>query len=227
MRLADATWPEVDRADRDVLVLPIGSLEQHGPHLPLDTDAAIATAVATRAVEERPDLGLVPTITLGASGEHADFPGTVSIGTEALAHVVVEVVRHASRDWDRVLVVNGHGGNAVALAAAVEVCADEGRRLDVVHLGMAGMDAHAGRSETSIMLALDPDRVHLDRAVAGVDEPMADLLPRLRRDGVRSVSPSGVLGEPTGASADEGKALVTRLVDLVVTVLDDDRRGWP
>lgn len=220
MRLGIATWPEVDGFDRRVLVVPVGSLEQHGPHLPLDTDAFVAASVAERACTGRPDVGLAPVLPLGASGEHADFPGTVSIGTEVLRDVVVEVVRHAARDWPRVLVVNGHGGNAAALAAALDVCRDEGRRLDVVHLGLPGMDGHAGRSETAIMLALAPHRVHLDRAVVGDPTPMPDLLPRLRADGVRAVSPSGVLGDPTGATVAEGARLVRDLVDLVSTALD-------
>lgn len=227
-RLVDATWPDVDAARRPVLVVPLGSLEQHGPHLPLDTDAAIATAVAVRVEARRPDVGLGPTIPLGASGEHADFPGTLSIGTTALATLVVEVVRHASRDWGAVLVVNGHGGNADALAEAADTCRSEGRGLAVVHLGLPGMDAHAGRSETSMMLAIDPDRVHLDRAVAGATDPARDLLPRLRVEGVRAVSPTGVLGDPAGATAAEGRHLLDRLVVRVLSVLpyqpveDDD-----
>ncbi len=221
-RLADATWPEVDASDRNVLVVPVGSLEQHGPHLPLDTDAFVAAAVAQRACADRPDVGLAPVLSIGASGEHADFPGTVSIGTEVLRDVVVEVVRHAARDWGRVLVVNGHGGNAPALAAAVAVCTHERRRLEVVHLGLPGMDGHAGRAETSLLLALAPERVHLERAIPGDSTPMADLLPRLRTDGVRAVSPLGVLGDPTGATAAEGERLLAGLVDLVVGALDRD-----
>lgn len=222
MRLGDATWPDVDASARRVLVVPVGSLEQHGPHLPLDTDAFVATAVAERACAGRSDVGLAPVLPVGASGEHADFPGTVSIGTEVLRDVVVEVVRHAARDWERVLVVNGHGGNAPALATAVDACTKEGRRLEVVHLGLPGMDGHAGRAETSLMLALAPDRVDLDRAVVGDTTPMADLLPRLRADGVRAVSPTGVLGDPAGASADVGEELLARLVDLVGAAIEGE-----
>lgn len=218
-RLVDATWPEVDGAARAVLVVPLGSLEQHGPHLPLDTDATIVTAVATGVVQRRPDLGLAPTIPIGASGEHADFPGTLSIGTDALATVVVELVRHASRDWDHVVVVNGHGGNADALATAVATAAHEGRRLEVVHLGLPGMDGHAGHAETSMMMALAPDLVRLDRAAPGRTEPMADLFPHLRRDGVRTVSPTGVLGDPSGATAARGRDLLDALIDLVLAAV--------
>ena len=83
-RLVDARWPDVEVAGRQVLIVPIGALEQHGPHLPLDCDAFIAAAVAERVHNRRPDAGLAPVLPIGASGEHADFPGTLSIGTQAL-----------------------------------------------------------------------------------------------------------------------------------------------
>jgi creatinine amidohydrolase len=220
VRLADARWPEVAAAGRELLVVPIGALEQHGPHLPLDTDALVAAAIAGRVAELRPGAGLAPVIPVGASGEHAGFPGTLSIGTEALRLVVVELVRHAAADWGGVLVVNGHGGNATALRRAEELCRDEGRRLAVVHLGTPDMDAHAGRAETSMLLHLAPERVRLDLAAAGETRPVAELMPRLVAEGVRAVSPNGVLGDPAGASAYEGEVFVTRLVELAVAAYD-------
>src|SRR5438045_1711401 len=85
--LAAARWPDVEAAPRRVLVVPVGSLEQHGPHLPLDTDTRIAAAVAARACAllAGDGIGLAPAIPVGASGEHADFPGTLSIGHVALS----------------------------------------------------------------------------------------------------------------------------------------------
>jgi creatinine amidohydrolase len=218
--LRDARWPDVAAGPREVLVLPVGSLEQHGPHLPLDTDAFVAAAVAARLCEHRPAAGLAPVLPFGASGEHAGFPGTLSIGTEALLLAVVELVRHAAADWGAVLAVNGHGGNADALRRAAELCRHEGRRLDVVHLGLPGMDAHAGRAETSIMLHLAPGRVRTDLAAAGDTRPVRELLPVLRAEGVRAVSPNGVLGDPAGASAAEGERLVAQQVAAVVAAYD-------
>jgi creatinine amidohydrolase len=164
-------------------------------------------------------VGLAPPVAIGASGEHADFPGTLSIGTDALALVLVELGRHASLHWPAMLLVNGHGGNGPAIADAVARLRAEGRKCHVWHAGLPGDggDAHAGRTETSLMLALAPSEVLLDRAVAGDTRPIAELLPELRAHGVRKVSPNGVLGDPAGASATEG----TRLLDLLVANLSE------
>ncbi len=220
VELAGARWPEVAAGEREVLVVPVGALEQHGPHLPLDTDAVIAGAVAQRLCAARPGAGLAPVLPFGASGEHAGFPGTLSIGTEAVRLVVVELVRHASADWDAVLVVNAHGGNRDALRQAAETCRYEGRRLDVVHLGTPDMDAHAGRAETSMMLhlaagagAAGPGRGGRDRTGGG-----AAAAPDGGRR--RAVSPNGVLGDPAGASAEEGERLVARLVARATAAYD-------
>jgi creatinine amidohydrolase len=214
--LADARWPDIDTASRRLLVVPVGSLEQHGPHLPLDTDARIATAVARRLHELRPDVGLAPVVPFGASGEHGHFPGTLSIGTDGLSLFLLELVRHAADHWDTVLVINGHGGNTDALTRVSALCRHERRRLLVHHLTVPGGDAHAGRTETSLLLHLDPAAVCLNLAAPGNTEPLPALLPRLRSDGVRATSPNGVLGDPTGASATEGASIFCRLTDDVL-----------
>lgn len=218
--LAQATWPQVERARRRALVVPLGALEQHGPHLPLDTDTRVAEAIASAAAAGRPGVHVSPALPLGASGEHADFPGTLSIGREALVAVVVELVRHATLHWPGVLLVNGHGGNVAALEQAVAVLTREGRRCRAWTASYAGGDAHAGRIETSLLLALAPDRVHLDSAEPGDPRPLDQLLPLLRDRGVRAVSANGILGDPTGASAEEGRELLARLVDACSGELD-------
>jgi mycofactocin precursor peptide peptidase len=215
--LSGARWPEVEAGPRRLLVVPLGSLEQHGPHLPMDTDTRIACAVAARACAGRAGVALAPPVAIGASGEHADFPGTLSIGTAALSLVLVELGRHASLHWPAMLLVNGHGGNGPAITDAVSQLSDEGRKCHVWHAGLGGGDAHAGRTETSMMLALAPSEVLLDRAATGDTRPIAELLPELRAHGVRKVSPNGVLGDPAGASAAEG----TRLLDLLVANLSE------
>ena len=218
--LAQAQWPTVEQNLRRLLVVPVGSLEQHGPHLPLDTDTRIAVAVARRACQGRAGVALAPALPVGASGEHAAFPGTLSIGAEALTACLIELGRHASLHWRALLLVNGHGGNVTAVEAAVGRLRYEGRACLAWHAALPEGDAHAGRSETSVMLALAPSAVRLDAAERGDVRPLAEILPLLRERGVRAVSPNGVLGDPAGASAAEGEQLLARLVDSLSAAID-------
>ena len=217
-RLGTHTWPEV-AAVRPVLLVPLGSTEQHGPHLPLDTDTRIATAVAERAAAlAGPSVLVAPVVTYGASGEHDGFAGTLSIGTQALAAVLVEIAR-SSDHFAGLIWVCGHGGNAEALAQAAEVLAAEGRDTSTLWCVVPGGDAHAGHSETSMMLAIAPHLVRVEAAEAGDARPWRDIEAVVRARGVRAVSANGVLGDPAGASAREGERMidqiVTRLLDLV------------
>ncbi|SEM12063.1 creatinine amidohydrolase [Blastococcus sp. DSM 46786] len=215
--LGAVTWPELP--ERPLLVVPLGAVEQHGPHLPLTTDTAIATAVADRAVDRLDGALLAPALAYGASGEHEDFPGTVSLGTEALTGLLVEYGRSACRWAGRVLIVNGHGGNLDALRTAVPRVRAEGRDVAWFPCGFPGGDAHAGRTETSLMLHVEPEQVRRDRAVTGETTPIGALLPRLRAEGVRAVSPTGVLGDPAGAGAEEGARLLDGLVGRLTSAV--------
>lgn len=218
--LPDLCWTEVDRAERRVVLVPLGSLEQHGPHLPLDTDTRIAVAVASSAARLRDAVAVAPPITLGASGEHAGFPGTLSIGTPALTELLVELGRDAARDWEAMLLVNGHGGNRDAVEAALAQLHTEGRRAAVFHVSPRGGDAHAGRTETSLILHLDPGAVRTDRLQPGEVAPAHELMDRLRSEGVRAVSPTGVLGDPVDATAEEGERLFSELIAACTRALD-------
>jgi mycofactocin precursor peptide peptidase len=211
--LAGMRWPDIEASPRRLLIVPVGSLEQHGPHLPLDTDTRIAVAMARRGCADRAGVALAPAFGVGASGEHAAFPGTLSIGAEALTACLIELGRHASLHWPAVLLVNGHGGNATAISSAVERLRYEGRICVAWHAGLPGGDAHAGRSETSVMLALDPGAVRLDLAAPGETRSITQIMPELREHGVRAVSANGVLGDPAGASAAEGEQFLARLAD--------------
>ena len=218
--LAEMRWPAIEEGPRRLLVVPVGSLEQHGPHLPLDTDTRIAVAVARRACAGRAGVALAPAFCIGASGEHADFPGTLSIGTEALTTCLIELGRHASLHWAALLLVNGHGGNAAAVEAAAARLSYEGRAAHAWHAGLSGGDAHAGRFETSVMLALAPGAVRLDAAEPGDARPISQIMPVLRERGVRAVSGNGVLGDPAGASAAEGERLLARLTQGLADAID-------
>ncbi|GAA2446142.1 mycofactocin biosynthesis peptidyl-dipeptidase MftE [Actinomadura vinacea] len=203
--LAEAAWPDV-QADPLVLV-PVGSTEQHGPHLPLSTDTVIAEAVAERAAGALRAV-VAPAIPYGASGEHAGFPGTISIGHEALHAVIVETVRSLALWAGRIVFVNGHGGNVATLDAAVPRLRAEGHDTAWTGCDAPGGDAHAGLTETSVMLHLAPHLVRPFDTVTGDTRPLAALLPELIARGVRAVSPSGVLGDPAGASAERGREIL-------------------
>jgi mycofactocin precursor peptide peptidase len=223
--LADLTSPALAGSPRRVLVLPLGSCEQHGPHLPLGTDTIIATELADRLAERRPHVVVAPALAISASGEHSGFPGTLSIGTEATVAVLVELARSA--EWPvGIVLVNGHGGNADAVDAAVPIMRAEGRNVCPWWPRILGGDAHAGRTETSLMLAIRPDLVDSTRAVPGQLRPLVEIAGELRRSGMRSVSPTGVLGNPVGATLEEGRDLLDLLTDDLVTAVDDARKTW-
>ncbi len=222
MRLGEATWTDVEQARghtddgtlRPVVLIPTGSIEQHGPHLPLNTDTLVAQELAARALSRTDGLALGPTIAIGASGEHAGFAGTLSIGTAALTTVAVELCRSA--DWAAgVVFVNAHGGNHEALHAAIETVTGEGRQATVwsprwpQRADGGPPDLHAGRIETSLMLAIDPGLVRLEHAAPGA----ATTIDELRAHGVAAVSPNGVLGDPAGASGGEGDEFIAAFVD--------------
>lgn len=212
--VGDLTWPQAGVRGERLLVVPLGATEQHGPHLPLSTDTDVAAALACRLAGVRDDVDVAPAVAYGASGEHADFPGTLSIGQAALELLLVELVRSAGRTWQRVLLLSAHGGNAEPLRRAVSLLRGEGRDVRAWSPDWRG-DAHAGRTETSVQLALDPRRVAMGQAAAGATSPIRDLMPALQHSGLRAVSANGVLGDPAGANAEEGD----RLLDSAVAQL--------
>jgi creatinine amidohydrolase len=219
-RLECLTWPDVDSLGanagrRATLLVPLGSTEQHGPHLPLTTDTDIAVAVSLAAARRDPRLLVAPALPYGSSGEHQAFPGTLSIGSEATELVLLELGRSVTVGFDSIMLVTGHGGNAEPVARAVARLNAEGRSVAAWSPQWGG-DLHAGRTETSLMLAIAPDRVHLDHATPGDERPIEVLLPILREHGVRAVSRNGVLGDPTGASAEEGQRLLSAAADRLV-----------
>jgi mycofactocin system creatininase family protein len=220
MRLDEQAWPDVDLM-HPVLCVPVGSCEQHGPHLPLGTDTIIAVALADELAARRADVLVAPALAMTASGEHAGFAGTVSIGTDVTAATVIELARSA--DWaDGVILVNGHGGNREAIDRAVATLRAEGRDVLAWWPTADMADAHAGRAETSMMLALRPDLVRVERAVSGETAPVAALMGQLRAGGVVAVSPNGVLGNPAGATAAEGASLVREMAEDLALAVD----GW-
>ena len=230
--LGQQRWPRVT-SQEPLLLVPVGSIEPHGPHLPLATDVIIANAVTRAAAERLDETGVkvlvAPSVNYGASGEHEGFPGTVSIGHEALLLLLTELGRSAAR-WARgVIFVNGHGGNTSTLTKAVDLLRYEGRPVAWTSTALPGSDAHAGETETSLLRHLAPWSVRVDLMAPGATEPVAELMPRLRAEGVRAVSDNGVLGDPTASSTERGRELFDRLVrnltaELVALDVADDGR---
>jgi mycofactocin system creatininase family protein len=219
-RLDAMAWPAVAAvASARLLVLPLGSTEQHGPHLPCSTDTDIAVALADALAIRRRDVVVAPALPYGAAGEHAGFAGTLSLGTTVLEQALVELVRSADA-FAGVVIVCGHGGNADAVNAAVGRLRHEGRRVLAWAPSVPGGDAHAGRTETSLLLALRPLAVEVDRVEAGALQPVGELLPALRAGGVLAVSANGVLGDPAQGSAAEGVQLLHDLTDALVAAVE-------
>jgi creatinine amidohydrolase len=230
-QLATLTSPEAaERAAAGaVLAVPVGSTEQHGPHLPLTTDTDLAVALCAQLARQtepgaqlNSSVVVAPPIFYGSSGEHEGFAGTISIGQEATELLLTELGRSATRTFSRVLLVSTHGGNTEAVRRAVARLRAESRDVSVWFPRWHG-DAHAGRAETSLQLALTPEAVRLDRAEAGNTTPIAELMPALRATAVHGVSPNGVLGDPAGASAAEGTAM---FADLLAD-LNGYLESWP
>jgi mycofactocin precursor peptide peptidase len=218
VRLGFATSSELLGQVDFHLLIPLGATEQHGPHLPLNTDTLIASGIADAVAARRADVAVAPALPYGSSGEHSGFPGTLSLGQAAVQAAVVELVRSADGFRDATL-VSWHGGNAEPVGRAVAQLRAEGRTVRLWRPTVESGDAHAGWVETSLMLALAPDQVREERPV-GATEPLDVLLPRLRREGVAAVSTNGVLGDARGAAARDGQALLERFVAEIDALLD-------
>lgn len=223
-RLAALSSNEVDPAAW--LLIPLGSTEQHGPHLPVDTDTRIAVALADGIASELHRAGhatvvVAPPLAYGASGEHHGFAGTLSVGTEALVAMMIELARSVRGQVERLVFVNGHGGNAGAVNRAVDQLRREDHPVTAVAPRWDG-DAHAGRVETSLLLYLCPTAVRVDRFEPGRTEPLDALLPELERLGMRAVSANGILGDPTPATAEAGRTLFHSLVETMAREVAGD-----
>lgn len=238
--LSGMTWPDVAAAlaaGTRSAVIAVGAIEQHGPHLPLATDTIIATETARRVAERMPDVLLGPTLPIGVSPHHLSFPGTFSLPERQFqAEVTAAVTSLGAHGVERVFVLSGHGGNYGPLArlsdevggriGATEFVpfADLEAFLEVFYAVSArdgispqASGAHAGEWETSIMLALHPELVRMDRAEAGFVDVFDDATAeRLFREGTASLAANGVLGDPASATAERGERHLAAWVDTLV-----------
>jgi creatinine amidohydrolase len=230
-----------------VVVVPLGATEQHGPHLPVETDALIATRLAARAAELASVAVVVgPTVPFGYSHYHLHLAGTVSLRRETLARLLLDVCRsiHA-HGFERLLLLNAHGGNSPGMESAVTELAEEGvfvaaaswwsfagDVLEGVLESDAGGANHACELETSVMLHLAPELVHLDRAIAELGRAESPWGWRDFRGGNRNgpvsfpITPltrsqSGVYGDPTLATAAKGERIVSHVAARLAHLLQD------
>ena len=220
--LTTATSTDVRDGGADVAVLPVGSFEQHGGHLPLITDTAIACIIA-EAVGQAYSLFVLPPVTISCSHEHADFAGTVSISASTLT-AIIEDIRASleSQGIEKLIIISGHGGNYV-LSNLTQQANIDGPRVVMYPTGTdwdaarraAGLsssgheDMHGGESETSILLHYHPGYVGADWEAA---DHSADDRPDLLLLGVSRYSKTGIIGRPSLATAAKGEALVRALV---------------
>jgi creatinine amidohydrolase len=239
-RIERLTSPEIAAAvtaGRRTVVLPCGAIEQHGPHLPLSVDADHADRLALH-VAERLDGLVAPTLRIGCSAHHLDFAGTLSVRPETLEALYVDCCQSLARHgFERILVFSGHFGNfpvlediaprlARSVPADVEVAVftDKAAVLrawhDAVETGSGLGDrvgGHADIAETSVMLALDPGAVRRELIEPGfIGVPDADLLARVFRDGIGTITPNGVLGDPRGSSPELGELCLEAVTDVLV-----------
>jgi len=236
MHLSEATWTDADAAETDLALLPVGSTEQHGPHAPLGTDALTAEAVAEAgAAAYDGEVVVGPTIPVGIAEEHRHFTGTLWVSEDTFRDYVRETVASlASHGWDRVIVVNGHGGNVDALR---EICGRLTRDGDAYAVPFTWFDSvslddapedvamgHGGAVETALLRAVAPGLVReerLDDAAAGAADGWGEW-----QNGVNlaydtaEFSENGAVGDPREGTERLGEWLEKEATAALVALLD-------
>jgi len=238
VQLSDATWTDAATSDADVAIVPVGSTEQHGPHAPLGTDVFTAEAVAEAGAEEYDgEVVIAPSIPVGVAEEHRQFPGTLWVSEETFRSYVRETVGSlAYHGWDRVVLVNGHGGNVDALR---EVTGRITRHDDAYAVPFTWFEAvgehssemgHGGPLETALLRHVSPAHVDEDR-IADAREGASDGWGEWQ-SGVNlaydsaEFTENGVVGDPTAGDAERGEVLLglaaAALADLLDAVVTRD-----
>ncbi len=223
-----ATSPRWQAAGTRTCVLPVGSTEQHGPHLPLDTDS-ILTEYFARQIAAALDAALLPTLRYGTSLEHTGFRGSISLRPETLMQVIRDLADEVERQgFVAMIVVNGHGGNHCLIPVARDINrADRMLKILLVQPGAFcdpalareghGPDFHAGEWETSLMLAICPNLVGPQRPDMPVEEGAYPLgQTDLTTFGLGHLNPAGVIGQPSLATQAKGRAIVTSVLENIV-----------
>lgn len=253
MHWQDMTWPEIGALDRDrtIIVLPVGSVEQHGHHMPTGTDTYLATAVSDAAAAVLGNIVVLASPWYGLSAHHMHFPGSITLTAETMmamvGDIVASVIKHGFR---RIVVVNGHGGNAgvidllastlgkrfygAARIACLTYFTLAREQIMAARESRHGGMGHACEFETSLMLHLHPDLVHEERVVVRYPETGTPYLSTDLVQGsvVRSfvafedLSESGTFGDPSLATAEKGDRFLAMSVEALAAFLKDFS-SWP
>jgi creatinine amidohydrolase len=242
--IGELTFPEISQrlSATSILCLPIGSIEQHGPHLPLNTDVVLAEGVTRLIIGqwgEALDLWQLPTVSISLAREHEWAPGTMSLSIVGMTAYVRDLGREIARSLParNLMIVNGHGGNRGILEVlAQELRSDFGLNICVLHPASladtnADSDApeiHGGKNETSMMLAIAPHLVRRDQIAALKMPPDGEAIRKtILQRGVtwpwttddKRIADTGVIGDPKAASAAFGQGIIDRVVETAGAAL--------
>jgi creatinine amidohydrolase len=241
--LEELTWPEVEAALAEgtrTAIVAVGSVEQHGPHLPLIMDTLAGDELSRRIAEELGDALAAPAIRPGCSGHHMDFPGTITIPPETLMEIIRSYCRSLdAHGFEHVVLLPTHGGNfapvntvapeiAREIDANVIALADLDENMALMNEGLreAGVEyqepvIHAGAAETAIVLAVNEGLVRRDELEPGHEGDLS--VSRLLSDGFRSITRNGVLGDPRKATPEAGEAILERITAAYVERIEAER----
>ncbi len=233
MELAELSWTDAREAEVDLVLLPVGSTEQHGPHAPLGTDRYLAEAVAERGDATTDHATVIaPTLPFGIAEEHRAFDGTMWLSPDTFRDAIRDAVESlAHHGWSTVVVVNGHGGNANALREVSAALTREDAAtcvpftwFDVIDLPAEVPMGHAGAVETAGMLATRPELVHedlLEAASADAAERWGNWVAGVNiAVDTAEFSENGVVGNPAGADPELGRSLLDQAGSRLATLID-------
>ena len=240
------TWTEAEEKVKEVdtVLLPVGAIEQHGHHLPLDVDAFDAEFLAQKVAEacSEPKPLVLPLVPYGVSYHHDDFPGTISISNESMARFIYDIGMSVARQGiKKIIMINGHGDNAPTLNYAAQminrdagifVCVDTGETsdADIDPYTDTQNDVHAGEIETSTTLAIRPELVHMDKAIDSTLQFSNRYLNFSSRNHVpwyvqtKKISETGTMGDPTKATAEKGKKIWEIMIGHLVAFVEEIKR---
>lgn len=234
MRMEELTWPDFEEAKKsiDTVLIPVGSVEAHGRHLPLGTDV-FAPLELCRRVEKRvrkagKDVLIAPPIWYGHTFVLNVYPGTIDVRADAFKVYVREVISEfVEEGFKRVVLMNGHGGNVYPLVEAAEEVAESYPNAEIWLinwwidfrediLSICSSQGHAGQDETSVMLAIRPELVKMDKAAG---EKRTSRVRVIRKDIGRELFPGGVNDDPGSAMRENGEAILGVISEKIARLL--------